>query len=238
MALNAAAFVEQTIRSVLDQGYGNVEYIVIDGGSTDGTLDILRRYEDGLDYCVSEPDQGISDSFNKGISLATGEFVGILNADDWYEPHALETVAANAERISCFSFGACTYHKADGAPVVIGPDPDYGRKIRYIMPRLHHPTVFVRRAAYERHGLFDVNLKLAMDYEMLLRLHVNGCTGAALNEKFAHMRMQGASNTQYCQVRKEVREISRRHGASRLATSVVYWLLLLKYALHSHRRWS
>lgn len=85
VSYNAAKTIEQTIKSVINQTYSNIEYIVIDGGSTDGTVDIIRKYEDRIAYWVSEPDGGIFDAMNKGIKVATGEVVGIINSDDWYE---------------------------------------------------------------------------------------------------------------------------------------------------------
>ena len=91
---NAVRLVEQTLLNVLSQSYPNIEYIVIDGGSTDGTVDIIRRYESGLAYWVSEPDKGIYDAMNKGIGMATGDVIGFLNADDYYQDGGvLETIA-------------------------------------------------------------------------------------------------------------------------------------------------
>ena len=92
VSYNCEATIEQTIQSVLSQDYDNVEYIIIDGGSTDGTIEIIRRYESNIAYWNSEPDRGISDAFNKGINCCTGEIVGILNADDLYLPGTVSTV--------------------------------------------------------------------------------------------------------------------------------------------------
>ena len=89
---NAAYTLGQTITSVLSQTYPNIETIVVDGGSEDGTLDILRSFDHGINLWISEPDAGISDAFNKGIALATGDIIGIINADDWYEPEAVATI--------------------------------------------------------------------------------------------------------------------------------------------------
>lgn len=86
---NGVKNIEQTIKSVLHQTYSNIEYIVIDGGSTDGSLDIIKKYSDSISYWVSEADKGIYDAMNKGISKATGDLIGIINSDDWYEPDAI-----------------------------------------------------------------------------------------------------------------------------------------------------
>ena len=92
---NSERFIEQSILSVLQQSYEDIEYIIVDGGSEDGTIDIIREYENRIDYWLSERDQGISDAFNKGIGKSTGDIIGILNSDDWYELDAVETVVKN-----------------------------------------------------------------------------------------------------------------------------------------------
>ena len=92
VCLNAVETIETTIRSVLQQTYKNVEYIVIDGGSTDGTLQIIEKYRNDISILISEKDEGIYDAMNKGIELARGDYIGIINADDWYEKDAVEHV--------------------------------------------------------------------------------------------------------------------------------------------------
>ncbi|WP_084474541.1 glycosyltransferase family 2 protein [Deinococcus pimensis] len=169
---NGARHIEDTIRSVLDQDYPNVEYIVVDGGSTDGTVDIIRRYEDRIAYWVSEPDKGIYNAMNKGVRLCTGDVVGTLNADDFY-PHA----GILARVMDTFD--------TSGVQVVFGNltfiDPDTGRTVRrYRSPdaperRFHfgfmpaHPTFFVKREQYERLGLYKEDYRIAADFELLMR---------------------------------------------------------------------
>ena len=92
VSYNAVKTIEDTILSVINQTYPNIEYIIIDGGSTDGTLDIIKKYQDKITYWVSEPDKGIYDAMNKGIAKANGELIGIINADDWYELDAVQNV--------------------------------------------------------------------------------------------------------------------------------------------------
>ncbi|HEX5026205.1 MAG TPA: glycosyltransferase family 2 protein, partial [Agriterribacter sp.] len=89
---NGEKFIEKCIQSVLDQSYPNIEYIVIDGGSSDHTVDIIERYTASIKHWISEKDKGISDAFNKGLKRATGEIVGMINADDWYEPNTVEKI--------------------------------------------------------------------------------------------------------------------------------------------------
>ena len=93
IVFNGEKYLDQTIRSVLDQNYPSVQYIIIDGGSTDNSINIIKKYEKDLYFWISEKDNGISDAFNKGIARATGDIIGIINADDWYEPKTFERVA-------------------------------------------------------------------------------------------------------------------------------------------------
>ncbi len=92
---NGAKTLEQTILSVLNQTYKNIEYIIIDGESTDGTLDIIEMYRDKISTCISEPDEGLYDAMNKGVSIANGELIGIINSDDWFEKNAVELVVSS-----------------------------------------------------------------------------------------------------------------------------------------------
>ncbi len=98
VAYNAQATIEATILSVLAQSYKSLEYIIIDGGSTDGTLQIIKKYEDKISKYISEPDKGIADGFNKGIALATGDWIGMINADDQYTPNAVEVMMNNISK--------------------------------------------------------------------------------------------------------------------------------------------
>ncbi len=225
--LNSAASLEQTMKSVIGQTYDNVEYIVIDGGSSDGSVDIVRRYEDVIDYWVSEKDNGISDAFNKGILLSGGEFVGIIGSDDWYEADAVETIVSIRQSIDFFAFGACTYvNDAKATRTLLKPDRDYAKKIERYMPHLHHPTVFVRRSIYERYGLFSDDYRYAMDYEFLLRLHKAGCAGTPVEKNIAYCRVSGVSNRMFREARREAYLISRKYGQPFL-TAMGYYLAIM-----------
>ncbi len=210
--LNCEVHLEQTILSVLNQTYDNVEYIVVDGGSTDGSLGIIRKYDDRIDYWVRERDEGISDAFNKGIRLSGGDFIGIIGADDWYDPDAIGTIAAAHDSIVSFAYGACTYLDGKGKLTFRRPDPNYRTKIAKYMPHIHHPTVFVRRETYERYGLFSVDYRYAMDYEFLLRLHKAGCVGTPIQKNLAYSRASGVSNRRFREARQEAYHISRKYG--------------------------
>jgi glycosyltransferase involved in cell wall biosynthesis len=211
---NAALTLERAIRSVLEQTYRPIEYIVIDGGSTDGTVVIIRRFTDSLAHWRSEPDRGISDAFNKGLAAASGRYVALLNADDWLEPqHVARAVAALERTGAGFVFGDLVYHAPDGRALHrIRGDPEYARHIQSRMPEVNHPTMLVRRTVYDRVGGFDPAYRCAMDYDWLLRVHRAGIRGAYDRNIVAHMSLAGRSDEDWRPALAEVREISLRHG--------------------------
>lgn len=196
---NSAATVENAIVSVASQGYPDLEHIIVDGNSSDATLPIVFRHADRIDKLISEPDHGIYDAMNKGISVATGDVVGILNSDDFYaHPQVLKKVARVFEEEAIDTcYGDLIYVD----PVKVK------RIIRYWRSGSHrpsnfyqgwmppHPTFFVRRAVYEKYGDFNLALGTAADYELTLRflLKYNVST-AYIPEVLVHMRSGGASN--------------------------------------------
>lgn len=166
VVLNGAEHLVETLESVLSQDYQNVEYLVLDGGSTDGTLDIIRRYAGRLDLWVSEPDGGIYDAMNRGISLARGDIIGLLNADDAYLAGALAAVAAGYRA----GEAAILY----GHTTVVQEDAGIAYDVRAseshaIGMGWFHPAMFVSRSAYDLVGLYDTAYRFAADYDFLLR---------------------------------------------------------------------
>ncbi len=214
VVLNRAATLGRAIESVLRQTYAPIEHIVVDGGSRDGTVEVIRRHADRLACWISEPDRGISDAFNKGLAMARGESVGLLNADDWLEPDQIErAVAALAATGADFVFGDLIYHDAKGgARFRIRGDRAYARRIGSGMPDVNHPTMLVRRQVFERIGGFDPGLRFAMDYDWLLRAHRAGFRGAFAPEVVGHMTLAGASDRDYVRALGEVRAIAIAHG--------------------------
>ncbi len=197
-AYNAAMTIAGCIESIHGQSFP-AECIIVDGGSTDGTLEVVERYRSRLAKVVSEPDRGIYDAMNKGISLATGDVIGILNADDFYaSEHALSRVAgifSNARIDSCY--GDLLYvHPANTSKITrtwrSGPFRERSFYWGWMPP---HPTFFVRRSVYERYGIFNLALGSAADYELMLRFLVkNKITSAYLPEVLVKMRTGGVSN--------------------------------------------
>jgi GT2 family glycosyltransferase len=222
---NAAATLERTIRSVLEQNFPSVEYIVIDGGSTDGSLEIIRRHEDRIACWLSEPDTGIFDAMNKGVALATGEYVAILNADDYYEPAALQCVAEaiGTERPDVV-YTDFTFVVDDvGLAGRVTATADLRRGMT-----LCHPGMFVRRDVYERHGLYETKSRYSSDYDLALRLHLAGVRFVKVAEPLVCFRSGGAAEQHLVRASCEALASIRRQ-AGVLAT-LPYLCMFLKRA--------
>lgn len=172
VALNNSRYIEETIRSVLAQTYSDIEYIVIDGASTDGTVEIIGRYADRFASWLSEPDEGIADAFNKGLARSTGDYVLFLNSDDYFAvPEAVELAmhAAQASRMPEIVFGNCQIiDRETGHPV---RRLDFGwSPLAFRLGRMvNHPALFAHRSYFDRHGVFDTTFRIAMDFELLSR---------------------------------------------------------------------
>jgi glycosyltransferase involved in cell wall biosynthesis len=197
---NGAATIRHSIDSVLAQDYPDIEYIIVDGNSKDGTQDIVRSYGNKIARFLSEPDAGIYDAMNKGIQLATGDVIGILNADDFYAyPSVVSEVAgvlaaSNADA----SYGDLEYIDANDATVVrrkwVSGAYKVGAFLNGWMPP--HPTFFVRKEVYNTHGLFRLDLGSAADYELMLRfVHRENIKLAYLPKVLVKMRSGGVSNS-------------------------------------------
>lgn len=210
---NADKTLHRTLESVKAQTYKNIEHIIIDGGSTDGTLQIIQSSEDAIAYWCSEPDNGIYDAFNKGIALATGEFIGVLNADDYYESDQLENaVAALKSSDAPFVHGDIILHGWQGQDIVMFGDPHYELKIREGMPSLHQVTTLCRRSVFQDFGLFSTRYRIAGDFDWYLRLANQNCVGAYAPNVRAHMTAGGVSTTQQRRANFEAFIITWRHG--------------------------
>lgn len=208
VVFNGEKHIEQTIQSVINQDYSNVEYIIIDGGSTDATLSIVRKYESKIDYWVSEPDGGISDAFNKGIELCQGEWIGIINADDWYQPNAF-TLLDFMSNVGVLYGDMQNWRGSSKGLVHISSHKDMYRTMS-----INHPSVFVRKSVYKQYGVFDTSFKLAMDYELLIRFLTNGVAFKSTNEVLTNFRDGGASDEGQLSALKEVRNVKVRYNVA------------------------
>lgn len=219
---NGATTFERALQSVLSQDYPRVEYIVVDGGSTDGTLDIIRSRDDRITVWVSETDAGISDAFNKGVAFAHGDIVGILNSDDWYEPGAISAaVHALAESGADIAYGKLQYWQNDRRTYLVTSDAsllDRGMTVG-------HPTVFVRRACYERLGLFRLDFRQAMDYEWLLRAKSGGARFCFVDTCLANMQGGGVGDRHWRISQSEVARARAIHLPNARG-AIPYWTYL------------
>ena len=210
VVFNAVNSVETTIESVLSQTYTNVEYIIIDGGSTDGTVEILNRYKLRLSALISEKDNGIYNAMNKGITLAKGELVGILNADDQYFPRTIELVVKNyLENATDVVHGNLLKKRELEGEVCYKPLLPNFSKMEQSMGVLH-PTCFVKKEVYKKYGVYDETYLLSSDYDFFLRLYRAGCSFSYINEPLAIFSLGGASGNEM-RSRWEKFHILRKH---------------------------
>lgn len=219
---NSADTIENTIESVLAQKDAGIEYIIIDGASTDATLEIVRNYPE-IDVVVSEPDRGIADAFNKGIQLARGEIIGLINSDDQLLPNTLAKVVT-------------FFDDQPETDVVHGDLLLYqrGRLIKRLKPAgrwwypwrlvlFNHPATFVRRHVYVKHGLFDTTYRIAMDVEIFLRWMSCGVVIRYLPEVLTIMETGGASGQLAITGYREARQAAVLLGYSQLLSMIQYW---------------
>lgn len=198
VARNAAATIEETIRSVAEQSHPHIEHIVVDGGSTDGTLEVIQKYRSKIAAFMSEPDKGMYDAMNKGLRLASGDIIGFLNADDVYaDSCALETIARTIEGQKVDAcYGDLLYIDKNNPDRVVR----YWRSQPYHdglfekgwMPA--HPTFYARRWAYDKFGGYDLAYRYQSDFELTMRfLAVNGVSSAYIPQVLVKMLSGGAS---------------------------------------------
>ncbi len=205
---NGVRTLPRTLKSVFEQDVSDIEYVIIDGGSTDGTLELLRAHEPRIDLWISAPDRGISDAFNKGISLCRGEVIGLLNSDDWYEPGAIRAALQHLQQsgaeVAC---GGLQHWEGDRRTYLASSDPAHLRRGMTVA----HPTMFVRRALYRKIGLYRLDFLLAMDYEWALRAVTAGARYVALNQCLANMQGGGVGDRRWRDSQREVARARALH---------------------------
>lgn len=202
VCFNAEATIEDTLQSVLSQSHDDVEYIVVDGASTDATMEIINRYKQKIDVIISELDHGIYDAMNKGIAKATGEIVGILNADDFYaNDRVIERVVREFESSGVDAvFADLVYVRPQNTDRIVRTyssatfTPErfaYGW-----MPA--HPTFFLKKEYYDSYGTYKCDYKIAADYELLIRmLHIHKVRYSYIPETLIKMRTGGVSTRSF-----------------------------------------
>lgn len=229
ISYNAVESIADTISSVQKQNHPNVEHVIIDGASKDGTVELIRRLADERTIIVSEPDKGLYDALNKGIARSTGDVIGLMHSDDIY---ASDCVLAKVA--SVFSdpgidgvYGDLQYVAADDLTRVIrhwqSGTYDLSKLRRGWMPP--HPTLYLRREVFERWGVYDAEMRIAADYDAMLRYLVKGgITLCYIPEVMVKMRIGGVSNRSLRQILHKSREdlvAMRRNGVGGIGTLVL-----------------
>lgn len=221
---NSEKTVERTIQSVIGQNYPYIEYIIIDGASTDHTLDILKKYSDNIDFLLSEKDKGISEAFNKGIAHATGDIIGIINSDDYLLPGAIQAIAEQADDSTDIYQGNillennCTHFQCREVPSRHFP----------VMPffcHVAHQGMYVTREAYKRLGTYDTRVRWPMDLEFLMRADRMGARMKHINQDIAVFCTGGFTSSNITQKKQDYLYIVRKNGGSTLQAYTFYYYL-------------
>lgn len=202
ITFNSEPTLEQTILSVINQSHKDIEYIIVDGKSTDGTLLIVNKYKNRISKILSEKDEGLYDALNKGISLATGDIIGILHSDDFYvDSLVIEKYVALFQKSSCDAAYSDLFYvdKTDTDKIVRKwKSGNYSENsfINGWMPP--HPTFFVKKKLYDKLGTFNTSFKTSADYELMLRfIHKSKIKTSYLPEYTVKMRVGGVSNVSF-----------------------------------------
>ena len=194
---NCVDYIEQCIRSVIYQSYKNIEYIIIDGGSNDGTIEIIERYSHLISYWISESDSGIYNAINKGIKVSTGNLVGILNADDILYINAVTEVVTKINKNHNIKYSIGPVDLIDKYGNIYGTSFPFESKIRYIRRFLEmpfpHQSLFVGSDIYKIIGGYDENFRLSSDYDFALKLMESNFCCVSLSRPIAQFRSGGLS---------------------------------------------
>ena len=207
---NSVTTIKSTIRSVIDQTYKNIEYIIIDGGSTDGTLDVINSYGNYVDKCISESDKGLYDAMNKGIALSTGDLVGVLNSDDLFNDNQV-------------LYNIAKFHKNNNIEASVGNIVQFnqsGKSVRRFMSNNWnpeklkigfmppHPSVFIKRELFDKYGNYHLDFICCADYELIVRFFLkNNITWKFSNITTTAMLTGGISTSgfsSYVLITKEI----------------------------------
>ena len=222
---NSEKYIEQCILSVISQSYENKEYIIIDGGSSDGTLNKIQKYIDNINYFISEPDNGISDAFNKGIRASTGDVIVFINSDDQLYDNALEVFAQHYDPVidvycgNVILWNSVTNYKALGKAVM---------KIPHIPLncRVWHQAIYIAKSAYDSYGLYNEKFCYIMDLDMVMRMYQKKAVFKEIPEILAVFQLGGVSQSSTPKLWEERRQLILNNGGSQL--DVFVWLLYMR----------
>lgn len=238
---NNDLYLEETINSVINQSYPNLEYIIIDGGSTDQTLDIIRRYQDRIDYWLSESDRGLYDAMNKGIALATGEIIGILNSDDlYYETTTVAKIvkAYQAVQQPCIIYGSLYKFAEQYSTVSLHRGDLSDRAFQTTNILINHPTCFVHNTLYKNFGGFNPEYEVGADRELMMRFHSHAATFINLNQAIAKFRLGGITSNQSLPsiINREIIQEYKLLSSYNINNMIIAQVLLRKL-VQSLRKW-
>ncbi len=200
VVFNARDTLQRCIESVISQNYTNTEYIVIDGGSTDGSLDLIEKYRANIRVLVSEPDNGIYDAMNKGIKLATGSVIGMVNADDFFVNNSVVSDMAEMFITTCSDIVYADLDFVDGNDKVVrkwrsGNYSPLQFNLGWMPP---HLTFYCKKELFFKYGMYSLNYGTAADYELMLRfMHLNKIKAVYLRKIIINMKVGGVSNKSY-----------------------------------------
>ncbi len=210
---NGVNTVEETIKSVIAQIYPNIEYVIIDGGSSDGTLQVIQKYEEFIDYYVSEPDSGIYSAINKGLSVARGDYIAILNGDDFYlsgaVSNSIDHILTNNLDLSYASF---FYADENGVAVVADEGRAWDESMFIQGIPGGHETVFAHKDCYNIIGGYDESFRIVSDYDWLMRAFRSGFKARPLNKNILVMRTGGASFSDETEKEENFQLLRRNFG--------------------------
>ena len=213
---NSERTVEDTILSVLSQNYPNLEYIIVDGLSKDSTLDVVYKYKDKISIIVSEKDNGISDAFNKGIALATGEIIGILNSDDVMLGGTLNAIAENYEpNIDVYSMNIVIWN--DQNNLKLREIPDIKFRLGSYSRHIAHQGRYISKQAYNKWGVFDVRLRYRMDVDLLIRLYNAKAKFKYINHDSALFRLGATTADDVYKKKNDIKLLVQNNGGGCLA---------------------
>jgi glycosyltransferase involved in cell wall biosynthesis len=239
VCLNAEKYIQQTINSVAEQTYENIEFLIVDGKSTDNTLDVIRKNEAVIDKWISEPDTGIANAMNKGIQLSTGDFLLFLNADDYLHSNdALEKCVRHIDgkcKIAAFNI---IYSRTNGTSFI--QVPRGFNWWNHFKMGVYHQGVLCHREVFRKIGNFDTQFKLALDYDFFLRAHKHGFDARPYDETLSVMRDTGVSSRlDWASLRYRFSEEKRVHEKNCSSTLLrysyrIYWFLYPKYRFAKH----
>lgn len=232
ICFNSEKHIEECIQSVISQPYRNKEYIIIDGGSTDRTVEIINKYKVGIDFFISEPDRGISDAFNKGIKAATGELIGIINSDDFLMPDALSKIASYySPDTEIYRGYSVTWDEKLNRKYICYPNNNF--KLIPFEPRICHESAYITKKAYQKFGFYKVDMKYLMDLDLFMRMYSNGIKSKFIDVCVMTFRTGGVSLVSQKYQKSERKKLILENGGSRLQSWIYVKYFQIRYLLKS-----